>query len=121
MIEYDRDVMKFMLAAKHTISGDNPTQADLYEKLIDEEYSEFKEAIKEKDNVEIIDACFDMLWVIYGYMWSRGMNIPAIWKEGSKSNLSKIDPVTRKVLKREDGKVMKPEGWTPPDFYKFVR
>ena len=56
MIEYDRDVMKFMLAAKHTISGDNPTQADLYEKLIDEEYSEFKEAIKEKDNVEIIDS-----------------------------------------------------------------
>ena len=25
-----------------------------------------------------------------------------------------------KVVKREDGKVMKPEGWTPPDLSKFV-
>ena len=31
-----------------------------------------------------------------------------------------IDPLTGKVVKREDGKVMKPEGWTPPDLSKFV-
>jgi hypothetical protein len=24
-------------------------------------------------------------------------------------------------LKREDGKVLKPEGWQPPDFSKFVK
>ena len=39
----------------------------------------------------------------------------------SLSNLFKIDPVTLKVKKREDGKILKPEGWKPPDFAKFVK
>jgi predicted HAD superfamily Cof-like phosphohydrolase len=29
--------------------------------------------------------------------------------------MAKVDPATGKVIKRADGKVLKPEGWTPPD------
>jgi hypothetical protein len=29
--------------------------------------------------------------------------------------------MTLKVKKREDGKILKPEGWKPPDFAKFVK
>lgn len=68
-----------------------------------------------------IDACFDMMWVIVGYMMSRGWKCSRIWDEGALSNLRKIDIETKKVLKREDGKVLKPEGWQPPDFTKFVK
>ena len=114
------DVSKFMVAAGQTVVTDNPVQAALYEKLIDEEYGEFKESIMAKDEVEQADACFDMIWVIVGYMLSKGWNCPGIWEEGSKSNLAKIDPVSGMVLKREDGKVMKPEGWQPPNFTKFA-
>jgi predicted HAD superfamily Cof-like phosphohydrolase len=96
-------------------------QAELYKKLIIEEYSEFIEADINNDDVERIDACFDMIWVIVGYMKSRGWNCEAIWDEGAKSNLSKIDPTTGSVRRREDGKILKPEGWKPPDFTKFVR
>jgi predicted HAD superfamily Cof-like phosphohydrolase len=96
-------------------------QAQLYKNLIDEEYEEFLEASKESDDVEEIDACFDMMWVIVGYMKSRGWDCENIWDEGAKSNLSKIDPVTGLVKRREDGKILKPEGWKPPDFTKFVR
>ena len=32
-----------------------------------------------------------------------------------------IDPETGKVRKREDGKVLKPEGWTPPNLEPFTR
>jgi predicted HAD superfamily Cof-like phosphohydrolase len=53
-------------------------------------------------------------------MLSRGWNPNKIWDEGALSNLRKIDPATKKVLKREDGKVMKPENWQAPDFSKFV-
>ena len=44
------------------------------------------------------------------------LNIPQqeVWDEVARSNLQKIGP-DGKVHKREDGKVMKPEGWTPPD------
>jgi predicted HAD superfamily Cof-like phosphohydrolase len=96
-------------------------QAELYKKLIDEEYEEFLEAVSERDDVEEIDACFDMMWVIVGYMKSRGWDCENIWDEGAKSNLSKIDPVSGKVIRREDGKILKPEGWKPPDFTKFVK
>ena len=96
-------------------------QAELYKKLIKEEVEEFWEAEAASDDVEQIDACFDMMWVIVGYMKSRGWDCENIWDEGAKSNLSKIDPETGLVRRREDGKILKPEGWKPPDFTKFVK
>ena len=96
-------------------------QAELYKKLIKEEVEEFWEAEAVSDDVEEIDACFDMMWVIIGYMKSRGWDCENIWDEGAKSNLSKIDPVTGFVKRREDGKILKPEGWKPPDFTKFAK
>lgn len=95
-------------------------QAELYKKLIIEEYSEFIEADINNDDVERLDACFDMIWVIVGYMKSRGWDCEAAWDEGAYSNLAKIDPATGKVIRREDGKILKPEGWKAPNFKKFV-
>jgi len=95
-------------------------QSKLYKVLIDEEYDEFIKAWNENDEVEKIDACFDMMWVIVGYMKSRGWDCEQIWDEGAKSNLSKIDPVTGLVRRRDDGKILKPEGWQPPNFSKFI-
>jgi predicted HAD superfamily Cof-like phosphohydrolase len=89
--------------------------------LIKEEYSELMEAVSQSDDTEICDACFDLMWVIIGYMLSRGWTCDEIWDEGAKSNLSKIDHATGKVIKREDGKILKPEGWKPPDFAKHVK
>ena len=114
------DVQVFMNAAGQTTLDDNPAQAKLYHKLIVEEFNEFCEARLNKDEVETVDACFDMIWVIVGFMLSKGWDPNKIWDEGSLSNLRKIDKETKKVLKRDDGKVLKPEGWTPPDFSKFV-
>jgi predicted HAD superfamily Cof-like phosphohydrolase len=94
--------------------------AELYLKLIKEEYAEFIEAIEDANDAEQLDACFDMMWVIVGFMKSRGWDCEQAWDEGAKSNLSKIDSVTGKVIRREDGKILKPEGWQPPNFKKFV-
>jgi predicted HAD superfamily Cof-like phosphohydrolase len=114
------DVQVFMNAAGQTILENNPEQAKLYHKLIVEEFNEFADARLNEDAVETADACFDMIWVIVGFMLSKGWDPNKIWDEGSISNLRKIDKETKKVLKRDDGKVLKPEGWTPPDFSKFV-
>ena len=115
------DVQVFMSAAGQTTTENNPSQAELYMNLIREEYAELIIAKNDSNDTEIIDACFDMMWVIVGYMLSRGWDCERIWDEGALSNLKKIDTTTRKVLKREDGKVLKPEGWKPPDFSKFVK
>jgi predicted HAD superfamily Cof-like phosphohydrolase len=119
------DVSVFLSAVGQEVPS-NPQQtvsdqAELYKKLIKEEVEEFWEAEAASDDVEQIDACFDMMWVIVGYMKSRGWDCENIWDEGAKSNLSKIDPVSGKVIRREDGKILKPEGWKPPDFTKFVK
>lgn len=44
-----------------------------------------------------------------------GIPMHEVWKEIQRSNMSKVDPETGVVRKREDGKVLKPEGWTRPD------
>jgi hypothetical protein len=36
------------------------------------------------------------------------------------TNFAKIDKETGKVRKREDGKVLKPLGWTPPELTPFI-
>ena len=114
------DVKEFMVAAGQTVGEHNEDQAKLYEKLITEEYIEFRDAISDQDKVEQLDACFDLIWVTIGYMHSMGWKCGEAWAEGSRSNHSKIDKETGKVIKRPDGKILKPEGWQPPNFRKFV-
>lgn len=118
------DVSVFLAAVGQEVpSKPDATTSDLaqlYKNLIKEEIQEFWEAEAASDDVEELDACFDMMWVIIGYMKARGWDCEAAWDEGARSNLSKIDPTTGKVIRREDGKILKPAGWTPPDFSKFV-
>ena len=123
MTKVFNDVDVFMRAAGQTIPVEPVPENELsmlYRKLISEEFYEFVEACSNNDSVEQLDACFDMIWVIIGYMHSRGWNCETSWDEGSWSNLSKIDPNTRTVIKRADGKVLKPANWQPPNFKKFV-
>ncbi len=118
------DVEVFLRAVGHTpppFNANESEQSELYAKLIAEEYSEFVGAWLAKNDTEKADACFDMIWVIVGYMRSRGWDCERIWDEGAKSNLSKIDPLSGLVRKREDGKILKPDGWKPPNFEQFVK
>ncbi len=120
-----KDVETFLLAVGQEVPSEPQKtvsdQAALYKKLIKEEVEEFWEAEATSDDTEELDACFDMIWVIVGYMKSRGWDCDAAWAEGAQSNLSKIDPTTGKVIRRpEDGKILKPEGWKPPNFQQFV-
>ncbi len=45
--------------------------------------------------------------------------LPAFY-EVARSNMAKVDRTTGKVIKREDGKILKPDGWTPPNLEAFV-
>ena len=78
------------------------------------------EIIQDKDEVEQLDACMDLIWVTLGYCHMKGYDVRGAWNEVTTSNLWKIDAKTGKVIRREDGKILKPEGWTPPDLTKFI-
>ena len=98
----------------------NEANRNLYQKLIVEEFWEFMDAYKQGDKVEELDACMDMIWVILGYCHMRGFDVHGGWNEVARSNLDKIDRKTLKVIKNEHGKVMKPEGWRPPELAKYA-
>ena len=112
------DVKVFIEACDQQPSPDN---VHLYRTLIAEEYDEFCHALIMRDDVEQLDACMDMIWVILGYCYMKKFQVHGAWDEVARSNLSKIDRATGKVIKREDGKVLKPEGWKPPDLKSFVK
>lgn len=119
-----KDVETFLNAVGQNpppFTVDENPQSLLYKELIREEIKEFWDADELNDDVERLDACFDMIWVIVGYARSRGWDMDAAWLEGAKSNLSKIDPITGLVRRREDGKILKPEGWKEPNFSPFVK
>jgi predicted HAD superfamily Cof-like phosphohydrolase len=115
-----RDQEKFMRACDQTVEGYNEKQYKLYINLIEEEFRELKEAIAAGDIVEQLDALEDILVVTIGAIHSMGADGEGGWKEVMGTNFAKIDKETGKVRKREDGKVLKPLGWTPPDLKPFV-
>ena len=107
-----RDQEKFMRACDQSVGEFNEAQYQLYCNLISEE---FNELIDSKTKIDDLDALIDILVVTIGAIHSLGADAEGAWKEVMATNFAKIDKETGKVRKREDGKVLKPQGWTPPD------
>ena len=116
-----RDQEKFMRACDQTVKELNESQYKLYLDLMVEEWKELKAALLLGDQVEQLDALLDFIVVTTGAIHSAGFDGEGGWKEVMRTNFAKIDKDTGKVRKREDGKVLKPVGWTPPDLKPFLR
>lgn len=115
-----KDQATFMQACDQSVGTFNEAQYNLYVNLIEEEFNELKDAIAANDKVEQLDALLDLIVVITGAAHSLGVDIEGGWKEVIRSNMSKVDAATGKVIKREDGKVLKPESYSPPSLAQFV-
>ena len=116
-----KDQEKFMLACDQTAGTFNQKQYNLYRDLISEESSELNAAVAQGDQVEQLDALIDILVVTIGAIHSMGADAEGAWKEVMRTNFAKIDSETGKVRKREDGKVLKPLGWTAPELKQFLK
>ena len=112
-----KDIDTFHTACDQAPSVDNYA---MYTKLIGEELGELMSAIVLNDRVEQIDALTDILVVTLGAIRAGGFDGEGAWNEVMRTNFAKIDPETGKVRKREDGKVLKPEGWEPPQLASFI-
>lgn len=101
------------------VINERPTVPDadtclLRHSLIREETQELLEAFDKKDIVKIADAIGDLLMVVYGTAVSCGLNMDKICDEIHRSNM------TKSGKKREDGKVVKSDGYSPPDLKGIV-
>jgi NTP pyrophosphatase (non-canonical NTP hydrolase) len=117
------DVEKFMIAADQKVSKEVALgfdgQSALYFDLIKEEFYELTAAYRTFDTVECADACADLIWVIEGFCHSLGIPLQQVWDEVARSNHSKISD-SGKVVKRNDGKVLKPDTYSPPDIKSIL-
>ena len=113
-----KDVDTFATACDQAPSEAN---YEMYLDLIDEEYIELQKALRKHDTVEQLDALVDILVVTMGAIRAAGWDSEAAWNEVMRTNFAKVDPTTGKVIKRADGKVLKPEGWTAPQLAQFVK
>jgi predicted HAD superfamily Cof-like phosphohydrolase len=113
-----RDQEKFMRACDQTVGEFNEAQYTLYCNLIAEE---FNELVASSTAVGDLDALIDILVVTIGAIHSLGADAEGAWKEVMRTNFAKIDKDTGKVRKREDGKVLKPLGWEPPQLDLFLK
>ena len=111
------DIERFGTACDQPASEEN---YKMYLTLIDEEVGELEEAVMANDRVEQLDALVDILVVTMGAIRAGGFDGEGAWKEVMNTNFAKIDPDTGKVRKREDGKVLKPEGWKAPELAQFL-
>ena len=87
--------------------------------LIREELNELKEAMNNKDLLEVADALTDILYVTYGAGHAFGINLDKCFEEVQNSNMSKLD-VNGKPIYNDHGKVMKGPNYFKPDLSKFV-
>ena len=113
-----KDHQMFMLASGQTTGIENVDQYKLYYSLIKEEVQELDESSTREDDV---DALIDILVVTIGALHSIGVDAEGAWREVHASNMAKIDAGTGVVLRREDGKILKPEGWQPPNLKQYLR
>jgi len=116
-----RDQEKFMKACDQKVDAYSISQYKMYLNLIEEEHAELKQAVEADNLTEQLDALIDILVVTIGAIHSAGFDGEGAWKEVMKTNFAKIDRETGKVRKREDGKVLKPVGWTAPDLEPFLK
>ena len=87
--------------------------------LIKEELSELKEAMDNKDLLEVADALTDILYVTYGAGHAFGIDLDKCFEEVQNSNMSKLDE-NGKPIYNEHGKVMKGPNYFKPDLSKFL-
>ena len=87
--------------------------------LIKEELEELKEAMENKDLLEVADALTDILYVTYGAGHAFGIDLDQCFEEVQSSNMSKLGE-DGKPIYNESGKVMKGPKYFKPDLTKFI-
>ena len=117
-------VKKFMETfgqeVKNKTEFPNKKIQDLRVSLIEEELSELKEAIENKDIKEVADALTDILYVTYGAGHAFGIDLDKCFDEVQRSNMSKLDENGKPIF-NEYGKVLKGPNYFKPNLEKFTK
>ena len=87
--------------------------------LIEEELEELKQAINQKNLLEVADALTDILYVTYGAGHAFGINLDKCFEEVQNSNMSKLGD-DGKPIYNEKGKVLKGPNYFKPNLSNLL-
>jgi predicted HAD superfamily Cof-like phosphohydrolase len=111
--------------------------------LMEEEWNELYTAMAKEDMEGVADGLADLCYVVIGTAVAYGIPLDRVFEEVHRSNMEKAvacstclgagsiprtgasgirkcpvcNGLGRIVLRRPDGKVLKPEGWQPPNIH----
>ena len=110
---YTTDVHQFTVACKDNLPN-KPTRISeeriaFIRKMVNDEMGELE---KSKTIAEQADALVDAIYYICDFAATHGINLDPLFEIVHDANMQKI--VNGKVIRREDGKILKPEGWQDP-------
>lgn len=90
--------------------------------LLTEEVGEMKDAIEKMDQVEMLDAAADIIFVLAGIIEKAGLGeyMDEVMAEVLRSNNTKIS-ASGKVVRDENGKIGKPSTYRAPDIPEAMR
>ena len=117
----------FMKAGKQLVPETpqvpSPEVQEMRLSLIEEEVTELQDAYAAGDIPEIVDAGIDLAIVALGAALDAApaQAVLLCLKAVLSANEAKVDPKTGELTLREDGKILKPEGWESPDIAAILR
>lgn len=87
-------------------------------RLMREEFEEYLQGEYKNDLENIAKELADIIYIACGTAASYGIPLDKVFKEVHNSNMAKL--VDGKPVRRDDGKILKPEGWQPPNIKQFI-
>ena len=94
-------------------------ERELRVRLMKEEYKEYKKAEEQSDLVNLASELADIIYIACGTAVSYGIPLDEVFEAIHKANMAKL--VNGQALRREDGKIQKPEGWQPADIAAILK
>ena len=79
----------------------------------------FNHLVLDANRQALLDADVDLAWVTIGSMLSQGADVTGAMNEVMRSNMSKM--VEGRMVKDANGKVVKPDTYSPPNLAPFVK
>lgn len=106
-----------------TVSKPNEYKEALYNMILNSRDLELDLNRMEEDEIiaEQADAIVDCMYYGLNATAKKGINITSVFNVVHSANMAKKDKETGKFLRREDGKIIKPIGWQPPDIVSEIK
>jgi len=117
-----QDVKDFQTAVGQNV-GTKPelpdgAERELRLKLLKEEYEEYIQGECQNDVENIAKELADIIYIVCGTAASYGIPLDKVFDAVHASNMAKL--VDGKPVRRADGKILKPDGWRPPDIKSIL-